>query len=373
MPKYNLMEDMDSEEKDSPKPPPDDEEKKISEDEVDDTKLSDYIVEDIVISEPEMDSVEEKPETPEADREPEPPAVSTDAPADVPNDFTDHERYTVPEGTPPMQPFDLGSDYEDEKQPGLNYKPIVIGIAAVAAVAIIYFAIDYFFLSGDAADETEVVTETPEQKLQREREERKQAFLSNLSTKNKHRVSYISSLVNLNTGDVKFSSMLLYDNSFNFEIFAKNRDKLAQFNVQLKDNTKLKNYKIETAENRPGSKGGVFALYNLDMGAAPGGPTSGTQKAASTTPANWIASSGNQFGLSVQSQRQISSRTESQFSVTRHEIIFEGAESSCTNLVKQIVAQNSNIYTHKLILLPRNQRDMSNSAYELRLILDFYM
>jgi hypothetical protein len=75
----------------------------------------------------------------------------------------------------------------------------------------------------------------------------------------------------------------------------------------------------------------------------------------------------------VQSQRQISSRTENQFSVSRHEIILAGAESNCNNLIKQIVTQNSNIYTHKLTLLPRNQREMSNSAYELRLILDFYM
>jgi hypothetical protein len=98
MPKYNLMDNLDSEESNSPRPS-EDKDKKISENEVDDTKLSDYIVEDIVISEPEMEKIEYKPES---DQE------VSESGADQPGDFTDHERYTVPEGTPPMQPFDLG-------------------------------------------------------------------------------------------------------------------------------------------------------------------------------------------------------------------------------------------------------------------------
>ena len=364
MPKYNLMDNLESEENDSPKPS-EKNEKKAPDEELDESKLSDFIVEDIVISEPEM----EKEQSDDADS-PESPRVPEPEPAD---DFTGQEKFTVPEGTPPMQPFDLGSDYADEKQPGMNYKPFLIGLAAVAAIIIIYFSIDYFFLSNDQTADSEMVVETPEEKAQREREERRQAFFSNLNTKNQHRLSYISSLSNLSTDDVKFSSLLLYENSFNFEIFATNREKLARFNMNLKNSGKFSNFSIETAENRPGSRGGVFALYNLNLTSAPAGTGATAEKAVATTPANWIAGSTNQFSLSVHSQRQISNRTENQFSVTRHEIILTGAEGNCMNLIKNIASQKSNIFTHKLNLLPSNQRDMSKSAYELRLVLDFYM
>jgi len=51
-------------------------------------------------------------------------------------------------------------------------------------------------------------------------------------------MSYLSALIDLNTTDVKYSSFLLYGSSLNFEVFANNRDKLAQFNIILKNSNK---------------------------------------------------------------------------------------------------------------------------------------
>ena len=355
MPKYNLIDDLESEEQ-KPQEPAESVEKKDSPADSDDTKLSEYIVEDIVVSEPEMKPGEDDL------------IVEKD---DSPGDFADQQKFTVPEGTPPMQPYDLGSDYEDEKQPGLNYKPILIGIAAVAAIIIIYFAIDMFFLSGEQTPETEVVVETPEEKMRRVREEQKQNLLLNYSNSNKHRISYLSALIDLNTTDVKYSSFLLYGSSLNFEVFAKNRDKLARFNILLKNSNKANNYSIESAVTRTGSKGGVFALYNLDMTPPAPGVTGGP--VASTTPSNWVTTTTNQFGLNLTSQRQISNRPENIFSISRNEFVFEGSESNCNRLIKHLASQNMNLNTHKLMLLPRDQRLMSKAAYELRLIIDFYL
>ncbi len=355
MPKYNLIDDLESEEN-KPKPAEESVDKPDSPGDMDDTKLSDYIVEDIVISEPEMKAEEE---------------IVLEAGDTAPDDFTDQQKFTVPEGTPPMQPYDLGSDYEDEKQPGINFKPILIGLGILAVIAIIYFAVDTFFLSGDSEPETAVVTETPEQKMQRVREEQKQNLLLSYSNSNKQRMSYISTLIDIKASDVTYSSFLLYGNSLNFEVFAKNRDQLAQFNVSLKNNNKVKNYSIESAVTRPGSKGGVFALYNLEMASTPAGGGSGA--VSSTTPSNWVAASTSQFGLGLTSQRQISNRTENMFSVSRNEFVFEGSEENCGRLIKQMASQNVNLSAHKLMLLPRDQRLMSKSAYELRLIVDFYL
>lgn len=210
MPKYNLIDDLESEEN-KPKPAEESVDKPDSPGDMDDTKLSDYIVEDIVISEPEMKAEEE---------------IVLEAGDTAPDDFTDQQKFTVPEGTPPMQPYDLGSDYEDEKQPGINFKPILIGLGILAVIAIIYFAVDTFFLSGDSEPETAVVTETPEQKMQRVREEQKQNLLLSYSNSNKQRMSYISTLIDIKASDVTYSSFLLYGNSLNFEVFAKNRDQL---------------------------------------------------------------------------------------------------------------------------------------------------
>ncbi len=355
MPKYNLIDDLESEEQ-KPQEPAESVEKQDSPADLDDTKLSEYIVEDIVVSEPEMKPAAED--------------IVVDK-NDSPGDFTDQEKFTVPEGTPPMQPYDLGSDYEDEKQPGLNYKPILIGIAAIAAIVIIYFAIDMFFLSGEQTSETEVVVETPEEKMRRVREEQKQNLLLNYSNTNKHRMSYLSALIDLNTTDVKYSSFLLYGNSLNFEVFAKNRDKLAQFNILLKSSNTANNYSIESAVTRTGTRGGVFALYNLDMTPPAPGATGGS--VATTSPSNWVTTATNQFGLSLTSQRQISNRPESIFSISRNEYVFEGSESNCNRLIKHLATQNINLNTHKLMLLPRDQRLMSKAAYELRLIIDFYL
>lgn len=356
MPRYNLIDDLDAEEQ-KPQPPAESEENQESPADPDETKLSDFIVEDVIISEPEMKPVENDEVVVEKN--------------DVPDDFTDQQKFTVPDGTPPMQPYDLGTEFEDEKQPGINFKPFLIGFGIIAVLAIIYFAVDQLFLSGEDVPETEVVTETAEEKMRRVQEEQKQRLLLNHSTINKHHLSYLSALTEINKGDVTYSSFLLYDNTLNFEVFASNRDKLAQFNMLLKTNNKVKNYSIETSVTRPGSKGGVFALYNVAMTPPPTAPSGGS--VTSTSPSNWVSTTTSQFGLSLLSQRQISNRSEGTFSVSRNEFIFEGSQANCNRVVSQLASQNYNLKIYKLMLLPRDQRLMSKAAYELRLIIDFYL
>jgi hypothetical protein len=354
MPKYNLIDDLDSEEKKSQDNGAAADDKAAAKDQ-DETKLSDFIVDDIDVSEPAAPAPEEDV------------IIEKD---DEPDDFTGQQKYTVPEGTPPMQPYELESEYEDEKQPGINFKPILIGVGIVAALVIIYFVVDSFILGGSDEPETEAVTETPEQKLQREREEQRQRQLLNYSTANKHYLSYIATLNSIRSNDVTFSSILFYDKSLALEVFASDRAKLAQFNMQLKNNNKIADYVLETAEDRPGSKGGVFALYNILMSSPPAAASGGSVQ--STTASNWTSAVSTQFGLNLITQRQVASRSENGFSVTRNEFVFEGSYDNCNRLITQLASQNYNLSIFKLNLLPKDQRLMSKADYELRMIIDFY-
>lgn len=365
MPKYNLMDNLDPDKYDPSKESKEAEEKEPvqkpeadADQDLDDTKLSDYIMEDMAISEPEIRPSED---------------IKIDPGEETASDFTDQQRYSVPDGTPPMQPYHLESDYEDQKQPGLNFKPLFIGLGIIIGIVIIYFAVTEFILGDSSEPDQEIVQETPEEKMLREREEQKQNFFLTLNNNNNKHLAYLSALIDMNPTQVKYSSFLLYNNSLNFEVFASDRDQLAAFNVKLKNNNNIKNYKIESAVNRPGSRGGVFALYDVDMAATPGNMKAAASPAQQISPTDFVTNAVRKLSLEPVARRRISSRSQGQFTVEKHEIILNGAQNNCNNLIKLLYIQNANIGIHKMTLLPKNQRDMQATSYELRLILDFYL
>jgi hypothetical protein len=260
----------------------------------------------------------------------------------------------------------------DYRQPGLSYKPILIGIGILAAVAVIYFLVSTIFF-GDTKETPEKIAESPEEKLMREQALQKERHLSIINNTNGHYLSYITSLFDMISDDIQYSSVLLYDKSIYFEIFAGNRDKLAQFNMQLKNNNKIPNYKIESVSTRPGTKGGIFALYDIHVSeSVSAGAVSGINT-VTMIPSKWVESISQRHALKLQKQRQISNRKENLFNVSRMEFILAGAENKCQDLINQIVKEKSNFRVHKLSLVPTNQRDMAKSPYQFTLVLDFYI
>jgi hypothetical protein len=266
-----------------------------------------------------------------------------------------------------VEPYDLDSEYD--MQPGINYKPIIFILAAIAIITLAYFGISNFFFSDEAASESETVAETPEQSQQREQQELRKQFLTTVSAKNKSRLGQVAALIKLRPGNITYSSILLYGESLILEVFARNRDDLAGFNLALKNNPTVTNYNIETVDIRPGQKGGLFALYDLTIRQST--PSSGQSVAEFTqySPSEWA----NRIGLSIKSQRRISSGRENQFSVTRHEYIINGSEQKCHNAIQQMTTSNANYRIHKLTLLPTNQTSMNKSSYQMRVVLDFYI
>jgi hypothetical protein len=265
--------------------------------------------------------------------------------------------------------YDYGDDY---KQEGINYKPIIIGVSIVAALVIIFFAVSNLFFGEDTGESEEKI-ETAAEKLQREEEERKQNFLAEISKATNQRLGAIHLLTGLDKENVKYSSVLLYGNSLDLEVFAPNREALAKFNLKIKDNPRIKEYKIETVVNRPGSQGGLFALYDVNLKQFETAQTAISQKVSIISPSSWVTTVQQQAGLNVYSQRQISGRSENLFKINRNEYELRGSLNNCLSLINSLASSNQNISVHKLSLLPKDQQKMSTSSYVLKLVVDFYL
>ena len=319
------------------------------------SSVSDFILDDLSISDPEM----RQESSPEADDEyniPEAP-VTSEQPI---------------ERTPPVESYPSDLDYLDEKQPGINFKPFIWAAVAIVAVVLIYIAVDHLFFSGEG-DETAIKTETPEERQAREREEQKQSVLADLNRENRSHLDYLTTLIDIKPQDVKYSSFLLYANDLSFEAFAKDRSALARLNMQLKSSPELAGYSLESAANRPGSRGGVFTLYDFKSLKPVPADTSRSVPVPSTDASSWINQTVQTFGMQLANQRNISTKSEQLFNVTRQEFILKGSETSCFNLVKSLARNPGNFAIHKLAMVPTDQKNILKAGYQLTLIMDFYL
>ena len=256
--------------------------------------------------------------------------------------------------------------YEDEKQEGMNFKPFIISFVIIVVLAAAYYGITKYVL----VDKTNVPT--PVQPVKSALDIKKENVLNIINISNRQRVGYLNSLIDISSKNVKYSSILLYDKNLSLEVFGSNRDDVAKFNILMKNNNQIREYRITSTDIRPGSKGGVFALFDIKLDANTNASNKEKTQVDSQSSTVWMNNVRQTYKLSMNSSRQISSKQEDPFKVSRNEFIFQGAESNCHRLIKQIASGNSNFKVHKLSLIPMDQRDMKNSSYQLKLIMDFY-
>jgi hypothetical protein len=260
----------------------------------------------------------------------------------------------------------------DMTLPTSNYKPLIIGLSIFAAVVVIVILIWKLFLS--AKHEIAPPVETAEQKLKREILLRKDNYLNTVNATTYAQLGYLAQLINLKPAKVRYSSFYVYGQNLACEVFTTNRTDLAEFNVKLKNSPSFANFNLETVDKRPGTRGGLFALYDIKTA---GGISPLSASADSTrisrTPQDWITETTQKNNLTVEMQKQISSRQEELFTVMRYEYKLKGSDVNCQSLITALASAKTNIGIHKLTLLPTNQRDLAKSPYQLHLILDFYM
>jgi hypothetical protein len=253
-------------------------------------------------------------------------------------------------------------------------KPLLMTMGIAAVLIVLALIVWKVILPGK--EEVTVAVETAAEKLQRETQLRKDNFLNTLNNDTHSRLGILVQLLNLKPAKVRYSSFYLYGQTLTFEVFTANRTDLAGFNVILKNSATFAQARLEAVDRRPGTKGGLFALYDFKTGSALNPPAlsapAGTER-ISRNPQDWIAELSQRNSLTVVTQRSLGARQEELFSVSRHEIKLKGTEQNCQAVLTALASAQTNLGVHKLTLLPTNQRDPAKSPYQLHLILDFYL
>jgi len=230
-----------------------------------------------------------------------------------------------------------------------------------------------FFGEGEEKSGEQTAVESAEEKLKREQEERKENFLTEINRNTSHKLKNIYLLANMDQQKVKYSSILLFGNSLGIEVFVPDRAVLAKYNLKVKDDQNIEKYTIEKVDQRSGSKGGLLALYDINLKKISTSSSQVSSSSVQVTPDNWTGTVIQKSGMTVNSQRAISNRQENLFRVNRVEYDLRGSIENSLSLINQLANSNMNIAVHKLILLPTDQRNMSTSSYMLKLIIDFYL
>ncbi len=268
-------------------------------------------------------------------------------------------------------------DYEDEKQEGINYKPIIIGIIVVVLIIGGYFIVKNFILGGPGKPipvrEKTVSGPDAEKKLKDAKTTQKEKMARQLAAEKQYRVGYISALRDMKVNNVYYSSVLLYGQNLNFEVFSPGREDLARFNMKIKDNPVFAESQLISVDQRPGENGGIFALYDVVLGRPQAGSGSQSKEAVVKAPGEWIKQVARSHKLSLKNSRQLSTKKENLFIVTRMEYTFRGSETACLNFLKQLSTANLNAGIYKLSLIPTNQRNFRNAQFKMDLIVDLYM
>ena len=303
------------------------------------------------------------------DPEPEQDLEEIEPVADIPTE-TKHESSLE------EKPY-LTDDFEDEKQAGINYKPIVIGAVILLFFALIYFAIDTWVLT-DSENEPQAIEtpsqKTPEQIRQEQEAARKAEFLGTLTAKTNSDAEAINQIIQTTKGKAKLSSVLLYDKTFMFEVFGSTRNDIASFNMNLKQKMAQQAYEIISSSTRPGANGGVFTLFKGEIGAS--NATSGTASQPTLNTVkdaeNKLSQSANANGLKVVSVQNRPVGDESNFKKYEIETTLNGSLDACQKFISGL-AEGTQAKIHKLNLTAVDQKSFQTARYQLKLILEIFV
>ncbi len=282
-------------------------------------------------------------------------------------------------------------DIEDEKQEGISYKPIVKGLAVLLLLILAYAGVDYFLLSDDTApaDTTQVAeqkenagttagearkksaAEIAEEKKDREKKD----FLKTVNSENQARIASVEQVISASGKSARLSSVLLYDNTMTFEVFARNRDELARYNINLKKSGSP--FKIISSSARPGQKGGILGIFKAEKAM----PVSGGQSSASTKTfasvrdvETWLSSQARGAGLRISKLKSRADRGSNTalFKAYRVEAEMSGTLAAANKLLSALKTA-SQVKVYKLVETARDQQNFTGKRYRIQLILQAFI
>lgn len=277
------------------------------------------------------------------------------------------------------KPF-LTEDYEDKKQTGINYKPIMIGGAIIIFLLLGYMAVDKWLLSDlpdPVADieKTDKQTKTAEQIEQEKETQRKAEFISMIAGKTSADISVVSNAIQNAQGTAKLSSVLLYGESFLFEVFGADRNEVARVSMNLKNNMPANNFEVISSQTRPGTNGGVFGLFKGTLSSGSASGTKNVQPSFNTINdlEKWIKNVSASNNLKVKSLANKYVKEENDFRKFEVVTVLTGSIDACNAFLKKLSSDGSQIKIHKLNLNAIDQKSFHSKKYQLKLILEVFV
>ncbi len=292
------------------------------------------------------------------------------------------EEYEEPEYKEPdyEEEEHVYDSYEDEKQEKVGYKPIIIGGILIILLIAVFFGVWQFILKdappAEIADTPPAQTQQPETAgpAQAQEQQRRTQYFSMLAGKTSQDLSFLSRLVGTMNNNNRLSSILLYGDVLYFEVFGNSRDGLAKLNLKLKENFKYDKFSIVSSEQRPGTHGGVFGLYFINLKNRTGNDAQVNNPLSSGNEADvWLQSIVKQNNVHIKDIKHRSPSSSDQFQVYKIETNIAGPLQDCLSLLKGIAAAGKNIEIHKLTFNAADQRKFNQSNYLLTMILNVYV
>ncbi len=279
------------------------------------------------------------------------------------------------------KPF-LTDDFEDDKQSGINYKPIVMIGSVIIILILMYVAVDIWVLSDSSqpvADTEQVAEPTKESVAEKKaalEKEQKLVFLSKISGKTSADIAVVNNAVKNAQSSAKLSSLLLYGESFLFEVFGSDRNEIARVNMSLKSNMPGNNFSVISSQTRPGANGGVFGLFKASLSSS-GGNAAGKNVQISFNSINdfekWLKNTSSSNGLKVKSLSNKYVKEESKFRKFELETTLTGSLDACNTFLKKLSANGSQVNIRKLNLVASDQKSFQSKKYQLKLILEIFV
>lgn len=282
------------------------------------------------------------------------------------------------EGRPPSEikakkpSYTPDESFFDEKPDAINYKPVLIGVGIVALLFVIYLGLNQWVFNDDTGEKppAEIVEEQPV--ISPEEQERTR-FLGTLADKTSSELSFVGNVLNFSGPNINLSSILLYDESFLFEVFGKSRDDLAKLNLDLKNKYRDKKFVVLSSSQRPGKNGGIFGLYTAEMNGAPQAGRLGLMINSVDEAKTWLTDLARKNKLKMNSIKSGAASSVNNFSVYEVEAVISGTLDNCKSVLNSIGSSASNIKIHKLTLSAADQKTFSLSKYQLKLIVQVFV
>jgi len=273
------------------------------------------------------------------------------------------------------------TDYYDDKQGGINYKPVLKWVGMAFLLIVIIVAVKIWLFSG--GEKTPPVTEkkakvetSGKTKALSAEESRKAAYYSRLSAHTQASLSSLTGLAKALGKKNKVSSMLMYGDERLVEVYSKNRTELAKLNMDFRERFKNLKPELISSSQRPGKNGGILGLFRIHKSATEttgeNAPVNAPFKSAEEA-LNWLNFLAQNNSLTVKNSTTQNAGSKDEFTLYQLEANIQGSVQNCLQLINDMAASGKNIQVRKLNLTARDQKSFSSKKYQLKLILRIFV